>query len=200
LFYSLHVERALRLGLLSIIFFGFWPILIRAERPKKTSKPTELVVWKYETLIMEGALLSRSGWEKAVPLFDNPVPYPVNSPIRIMWTPRYIGEDWVRGNRAEVESKWIDYYGLVDAKLQYHPPKPCVLALGYELARTDTFSDWKLTWSNERAGTIEQVIAYLKQRLEATHDSAIRRNANSSIESLEGLLKKLKRGRGASAC
>ena len=200
LFYSLHVDRAICLSLLSIIFLGFGPIPIRAEKPKKPSKLTELVVWNYETLIMEGALLSRGGWEKAVPLFDNPVPYPVNSPIRIMWTPRYIGEHWVSGNRAEVESKWIDYYGLVDGKLQYHPPEPCVLALGYRLARTDTLSDWKLIWSNERAGTVEQVIAYLKQRREATLDSAVRRNANRSIESLEKLLRTLKRGRRTSSC
>jgi hypothetical protein len=157
-------------------------------------------VWKYETLIMQGALLSRDGWGKAVPLFENPKPYPASSPIRIMWTPRYIGENWARGNRAQVESKWIDYYGFVDAKLQYHAPEPCVLAWEYDLVRTDTLADWKLVWINERAGTIEQVIAYLKQRQEATPDSLIKRHANRSIEALQNFLNNFKRGRGASAC
>ncbi len=173
---------------------------MRAGNTKKPSKPTELVVWKYETLIMEGALLSSEGWGKVVPLFEHPIPYPSDSPIRIIWTPRYIGEDWIKGKQAQVESKWIDYYGTIDAKLQFHSPEVCVLAREYKLVQSDTLADWKLIWSNERAGTIEQVIAYLKQRQEAIHDPAIKRNAIRSIESLQSLLRNLKRGKSASAC
>jgi len=115
-----------------------------------------------------------------------------------------------------VESKWIELYGSVDAKLRYHPEdfdRPGVTI--YDLTLTDTRNEgapnrtatqvqgameWKLAGPNKRAATIEQVISYLNQQRERTHDLAIKQNATRSITSLQDLLKKLKRGRGASAC
>jgi hypothetical protein len=160
-------------------------------------------------------LLSPEGWKKVAPLLDQSIAYPADSIIRILWTPRFIGEDWIKGNRAQVESKWIDYYGSLDSKLQYHPGDVCTLVIQYDLVFTNTYikvganglqeevkgaTEWKLRWPNERSGTIEQVIAYLEKRRESTRDSIMRRNASRSISSLQNLLRRRGRGRGASAC
>jgi len=163
---------------------------------------------------MQGALLSPEGWKKATPLFERAIQYPDNSKITIMWTPRVIGEDWIKGNRAQVESKWIDYYGTIDGKLQYQRPETCDVAVVrlYDLIASNAESKtggakkasnvvgWKLAWQMERAATIEQVIDYLTQRRETIRDPVIKRNASRSIVSLQKLLKSVKRGRGASAC
>ena len=34
-----------------------------------------------------------------------------------------LGKNWSRDNRAEVETKWTDYFGTIDATLRYHSPK-----------------------------------------------------------------------------
>jgi hypothetical protein len=210
------VKRAIPLGLSLIMLLVLVPLQPLAETAKKPSKSTELVIWKYETLLMQGALLTPQGWNTASALFQHHFVYPEDGPITIVWTPRVIGEDWVKGNRAQVESKWVELYGSVDAKLRYHPQDfDCPAITIYDLTLTDTRNEgdpnrtatqvqgameWKVAGPNKRAATIEQAISYLNQQRERTHDLVIKQNAIRSITSLQDLLKKLKRGRGSSAC
>ena len=207
------VNRAIPRTLLLITLLVLLPGRPHAKTLKKPSKPTELVVWKYETFITQGELLSPQGWKKASRLLQRPIPYPDTGPIRIVWTPRLIGEDWVKDNRAQVESKWTEEYGSIDSKLNYHPENFHGLAMNlYELVFIDTRNEldasetathvreWRIVGPTMRAATIEQVISYLKQRREQTDDLVTKQNATKSITSLQNLLKRLKRGRGACAC
>ena len=86
------VKRATPLGLSLIILLVLVPRQPLAETPKKPSKSTELVIWKYETLLMQGALLTPQGWSTASALFQRHIVYPEDGPITIVWTPRVIGQ------------------------------------------------------------------------------------------------------------
>ena len=33
-----------------------------------------------------------------------------------------VGEDWVKGDLAQVETKWMDDLGAIDSSLRYQPP------------------------------------------------------------------------------
>lgn len=184
---------------------------------EKPTKATELVIWKYETLLMQGALLTPWGWNTASELFQRAVVYPEGGVIQVVSTSRDIGEDWVKGDRAQVESKWVELYGSVDAKLSYHPQNSYCSALkiydllaltdtrdGSQQARTAIRSakawEWKMAGPTERAAPIERVIFYLSQQRERTDDLTRKENATKSITSLREILKKLKRSRVASAC
>ena len=212
------VKTATSFGLSLIALLVFVPRQPLAETPKKPSKATERVIWKYETLVMQGALLTPQGWKNASELFQQAIVYPKDSPITVVWTGRIVGEDWVKDDRAQVESKYVEIYGSIDAKLRYDPQNSyCDAMTIYDLVLTDTASEdeggqsnsptqmqrareWKMAGPTRRAAPVEKVISYLIRQRDRTDDLVIKENAIRSIRSLRDTLKKLKSGRGASAC
>jgi hypothetical protein len=93
-----------------------------AQAPDAHPKPTELVIRRYEKLIADGALLSPEGWKRASRLFERSDPYPRNGEIQIVSTGGSVGENWMRGDEAEVGTTWNDFYGTIGAHLRYKPP------------------------------------------------------------------------------
>ena len=93
-----------------------------ARDAKNNGKATELVIVKYQRFIASGALLTSQGWAKAAQLFDQSLPYPQNGKILLASTGGALGEMWVKGDRAEVETKWTDYFGEIDSEFRYIPP------------------------------------------------------------------------------
>ncbi len=185
-----------------------------AEAPKLRQKPTELVVARYEKLIATGALLTPEGWARASKLFDQQIPYPKDGEILVESTGGLLAEDWVNGDRAQVETKWNDYYGKIDANLKYTPPTPNGGAAmpaaemfslrkelsGNQVSRTERATGWE--WRIEgplqvRRATVAFAIKYVADMCDKSHDPVVRRNANNTIAAL----KRVSRGCGnASAC
>jgi hypothetical protein len=174
------VKTATSFGLSFIALLVFVPRQPLAETPKKPSKATELVIGKYETLVMQGALLTPQGWKNASELFQRAIVYLKDSPITVLWTGRIIGEDWVKDDGAQVESKYVEIYGSIDAKLRYDQQNSdCAAMTIYYVALTDTAledeggqsnsatqraREWKMAGPTRRAAPIEKVISYLIQQ------------------------------------
>lgn len=53
----------------------------------------------------DGSLLSAAGWKRASAIFATSDPYPATSDIQIMSVGGSIGEDWVKGDHAQVDSR-----------------------------------------------------------------------------------------------
>lgn len=176
--------------------------------PKAARKPTELVVLRYEKLVADGALLTPEGWKRASKLFDQPVPYPADGTISVESTGGLLAEDWLRGDHAQVETKWNDAYGSIDANLKFSPAAPgsgAVLPMVqvFTLHRTndqgEETADWKVEGPHQRHATITWAIKYLETKRDKSRDPVIRKNANKTIDTLRRL--NMSRGCGsASAC
>jgi hypothetical protein len=83
-----------------------------------------LVVVEYEKLVADGAFLTPEGWKKAGKLYEQSAAFSPNGEILLMGTGGNLGEDWVKGNEAQVETKWTDYDGTIDSALRFKPPAP----------------------------------------------------------------------------
>jgi hypothetical protein len=94
-----------------------------AQTPLSHGKATELVIARYENLIADGALLTPDGWRRAAKLFDQSNAYPQDGVIFLTSTGGALGEMWLKGDRAQVETKWTDYDGSIDSTLRYKPPE-----------------------------------------------------------------------------
>ena len=206
--------RVLALSLLATTLLVLRPTPAPAQIRKHHRTPTELVVLRYEKLIADGSLLSSEGWERSAKLFDRTDPYLPDSEISLMSTGELLAENWVKGDRAMVGTKWGDFYGTIDAGLRYKPPTPSgSIMMGSEyflvFARSDSETDdgngagkttptgeWKIEGPQRtRAATPEQAIIYLTRKLEESSDPVLRKNAARAINSLKRAI----RGRGA-AC
>jgi hypothetical protein len=97
-----------------------------AQAPQSSGKATERVVRRYEKLIADGALLTPEGWKKTSGIFGRSNPYPNNGEVLLTSRAGLIGENWVRGDRAEVERKWTDCSGSIDSDLRYKPAMPTI--------------------------------------------------------------------------
>lgn len=179
-------------------------VMATGQAHKRPLKATELVVKRYERLIAHGSLLTLEGWKRASGVFDKLDPYPEHGEISIISTGGSIGEDWVKGNRAQVETKWDDYYGTIDSFLRFHlgPHCPtgmlesfslvCVSPRGGEEkgAATDAScgGEWKIEGPLQaRSATIEAATKYVAEMRDRSSDPAIRKNANSTITALRRL-------------
>jgi hypothetical protein len=119
---------------------------------------------------------------------------------------RQVGENWLKGNQAEVETKWTDYYGTIDSALRYWPPKQ-----DFPVARTsftfhlvyinkhrdigtngETLRELTGPWESKieepqmaRWTTINRAIKYVALMRDKTDDSVIKRNADRTIATLK---------------
>jgi len=117
------------------------------------------------------------------------------------------------GGRAQVETKWEDYCGIIDSQLRFKPAAPDGCILSGELASLvlvdcvptcqhsigqSKCGEWKI--ENEpriRVAGIAPAIKYVERMREQSQDPLVRKNATNTIAAL----KRLSSGCGnASAC
>jgi len=177
-----------------------------AQNPKEQLKPTERLVRRYEKLIAAGDLLTPAGWKRASELFEKSNPYPATGDIYVVSTGGAVGEDWVKGDRAQVETKWDDDYGTIDSALRYKPPSPgghIAMAQMFSLVLTHAQSDgsgqgtlattspaaeWKFEGALRiRSATIPAALKYVARMRDRSTDPAIRKNAAKTIAALKRL-------------
>lgn len=164
---------------------------------KHDPKPTELLIKRYEKLVLRGALLSPEGWKSASEFFTSADPYPANSEIQVEWTgTSTLGEEWNIGTRAQVNTKWNDHYGTIDSNLIFKPQSFGLVEM-YTLvwvpspSGSSTPTDPKSgTWKIEdrfryRAADIPYAIKYLEQKRTESKDPVLRKNAAESILALK---------------
>jgi hypothetical protein len=177
-----------------------------AQNSKEQLKPTEQLVRRYEKLIAAGDLLTPAGWKRASQLFEKSNPYPPSGEIYVVSTGGAVGEDWVKGDRAQVETKWDDNYGTIDSALRYKPPSPSGrIAMGQIFPlilthaqpggsgngappTTSLTAEWKFEGDLRiRSTTIPAAIKYVKQMRDRSTDPVIRKNAARTIAALKRL-------------
>jgi hypothetical protein len=154
-----------------------------AQAPQSKEKATERVVRQYEKLIADGALLTPEGWKKTSRIFGRSNPYPKDGEVLLTSQAGLIGENWVRGDRAEVERKWTDFRGSIGSDLRYKPADPISSELpaiyDYSLVFTNRHIDieeggstrevlgtwgWKIEGpQRERWATVEKAIIYVRR-------------------------------------
>jgi hypothetical protein len=199
----LNLVRFLRLSAAVILTLFLGVTLAYAQVSKSHAKLTELVIMRYERLIDEGALLTPEGWQRASQLFDRSNAYPKNGVIFLVSTGAYVGEGWVKGDRAEVESKWNDFFGTIDSALRYKSPTPdggsIVMFLVFPMVfvRNDergataaemSGGQWKIaTPLTDRSATIDRAIGFVRTQRDKSNDPKIRTNANKTIVILKRL-------------
>jgi hypothetical protein len=187
------------------------------QTPLNHGKPTENVVIQYEQLVANGSFLTPEGWQRASKLYEQTSAFPSYGEIYLMTTGGSLGEMWMNGDRAEVQTKWTDYFGTIDSALRYDPPKgppPAMTSFVFRLVYTNKHRDigkngevlkeiigpwrWKIEQPEaSRWTTVERALEYLTMMREKTDDPAIQRNADKTIAAL----KRLTRSCGnASAC
>lgn len=168
-----------------------------AQVPKKPLKSTELLIKRYQKLVLRGALLSPEGWKSVSELFISTDPYPADSPIQVEWTGTdTLGEEWNTGTRAQVNTKWNDHYGTIDSNLIFKPQSFGLVQM-YTLvwvpspSGSSTPADPKSgTWKIEdhfryRAADIPHAIEYLEKKRIESKDPILRKNAAESIRALK---------------
>lgn len=190
----------------------------RAHAHRAHSRPTELVVARYEKLVMDGALLSPEGWSEVAKLFYRSAPYPDKGSIQLTDYVDFMAEQWVREDRAEVDTKWDDDYGAITPSLRYKPIDEHITVLPFaqvfSLIYTDKHQDvdqqgnliretlgsweWKIDFVlRERTASLDKAIQYVSEMQNKTTDPIIQKNAERTLR----ILKRLGRSCGsASAC
>jgi hypothetical protein len=176
-----------------------------AQAPQSNEKATERVVRQYETFIADGAFLTPGGWKMASRIFGRSNPYPKDGEVLLTSHAGLIGENWVRGDRAEVERKWTDFRGSIDSGLRYKPAMPTIdvipAILNYSLVFTNRHVDieeggttsevlgtweWKIEGpQSERWATVEKAIIYVTQMRDKSDDPVVKKNANRTIAILK---------------
>ena len=187
--------------------------------PYYYGKPTEVVVIKYEQLIREGALLTPKGWNRAGSLFSSSAPYSKDADIILTSTAAQVGEVSVNGDRAEVETKWGDSYGSIDAQLRYKPieaPRSAPLnsialnsiavigryhlvlvKAGTSDSAVGNKTEWRIEGSQRRYATLDAAIRYVAMMRDRSSNPVVKKNAEKTL----AILRRLRHGCGrASAC
>ena len=202
--------------LMAVLFLT--PMVARAQTPVSNGKPTEKVVIQYERLVAKGEFLTPEGWKEAGKLYEQADAFPPDGEISLMDTGGAVGENWLRGDRPEIETKWTDYFGTVDSALRYktpHSPVPVTMtAYVFRLTYTNKHRDigkngetmrevdgpweWKIEGPRmARWTTVDRALEYVAMRREKTDNPVIKKNADMTIAAL----KKLRKPCGnASAC
>ena len=192
--------RSVSRGICLLVFINLLPA--DAQAPKTRLKPTELVVKRYERLILRGDLLTPEGWKRASELFTAAGPYPQNGEIRVNWTgTNVLGENWNDGSRAEVSTKWNDMYGTIDSELRFKPYSSSRIAMAemfsLSCVRSETadsrVSDscsgkWKIAETlRYRSADIPQAIRYIEEMRNRFNDPEVQKNAVRAIAALKRL-------------
>jgi hypothetical protein len=196
------VQHSRAIGL--TLLLGVTPAI--AQAPKAHPKPTELVIKQYEKLIANGALLTPEGWKRASQLFERSDAYPRNGEIQIVSTGGLVGENWIHQDKAEVETKWDDFYGTIDAAFRFKPaPYGGRIMMGQLFAMVRTHQqlgtderrktagsahpeEWKIKGPQTlRFATIPAAIKYVEEIRDQSKDPVIRENAYKTIGALKGL-------------
>lgn len=190
---------ALGIGLTALLLFS--PVL--AQAPKPGLKPTEAVVKRYERLILRGALLTPEGWKLASEFFTLAEPYPANGDIQVEWTgTRTLGEERNDGSRAQVNTKWNDYYGTIDSNLRFKSDHDVAMPMFEQFTlvlvpqqvnakdQPKSFGSQQGQWKIEgplrgRAADPQLAIKYLAKMRDQTTDPTLRKNAQQSIKTLK---------------
>jgi hypothetical protein len=113
---------------------------------------------------------------------------------------------WVKGNKAEVETKWTDYMGKIDSALRYYPPEGphvTMTSYGFPLLFTNKHREvgangmttrevtgaweWKIEGPHQRWATVEKTIIWLNERSDQTNDPVIKKNGEKTIAILKHL-------------
>ena len=179
---------------------------VAQRTPRTNGKATEEVVKRYQELIADGALLTPDGWKRAAKLHDSSNPYPENGVILLTSTGGAVGEMWVKGDRAEVQTMWTDSFGRIDSALRYMPEHSDAVGTIYvfHLVRAKTESTGPREWKIEgplrmRSATLDKAIEYVRRMREKSADPAIKKNADRTIAVLQNLKRERSCG-SASAC
>jgi hypothetical protein len=202
-FSSLFIVVGRRRAAALIVLVGV--IACSAQVPK-AQKPTELVIRRYEKFIADGSLLTPEGWKRASKLFDTSDPYPRNGEIWVVSTGGLVGEDWVKEDRAQVETKWNDSFGTIDSSLRLKPPdasgsimmgeifslvfihQPSGTKGAGEASETAGLGEWKIEGPRHvRTATVPVAIRYVTEMRDRSNDPVIRRNADKTIAALKRL-------------
>jgi len=186
----------------------FLALSVQAQTPRSNGKPTERVVIQYEKLVAKGAFLTPGGWKKAGNLYSELGVFPRNGKISLMSTGGAVGEISMRGDKAEVETKWTDFFGTIDSALRYEAPKTdvpvtmtvYVFRLVYTNKHRETGKNGEITreesgpweWKIEqpqitRWATVNRAIEYVRMMRDKTGDPLIKQNANKTLAALKRL-------------
>ena len=199
----------------AVVFLSWGSVTAIGQAPMSNGKATEHVVVQYENIIANGALLTPEGWKRASKLFAQSNAYPPDGVISLMSTGGSVGEMWLEGNRAEVQTKWTDYMGTIDSGLRYKAPASSVMAVFvFHLIYTNKHQDirangetsteitgpweWKIeSPQNTRWATADRAVEYVKMMRDKSDDLAVRKNADKTLAALQ----RMRGGCGrASAC
>ena len=193
-------------AVLSVVFLGV--VLVTAQAPKSQAKPTERVVVHFEKLVVNGAFLTPQGWKMAGELFARWGPFPRDNRIALMAVGGSLGETWVRGDQAQVETKWTDDLGTIDSALRFKPPNGEIrsdrTSFVFHLVYTNKHRDigangetireatgpweWKIDEPLIiRWATVDRAREYVEQMGNKSDDPIIRTNAASTIAALKRL-------------
>jgi hypothetical protein len=203
-------------ALMAVLFLT--PTAARAQTPISNGKPTEKVVIQYERLVAKGEFLTPEGWKVAGKLYEQADAFPPDGEISLMDTGGAVGENWLRGDTAEVETKWTDYFGTIDSALRYrapHSPVPVTMtSYAFRLTYTNKHRDigkngetirevegpweWKIKGPRmARWTTVDRALEYVVMMSQKTDNPVIKKNADMTVAAL----KKLGKSCGnASAC
>jgi hypothetical protein len=203
-------------AIISVIFPGVVPVT--TQTPKSQGKPTEQVVVHFEKLVANGAFLTPQGWKMAGELFAQWGPFPRDSKIPLMTVGGSLGEIWVRGDQAQVETKWTDDLGTIDSALRFKPSndeiRSDMTSFVFHLVYTNQHRDigakgetireatgpWE--WKNDellviRWAAVDRAIEYVERMRNKSDDPIVSKNAGETITAL----KRLRPGCGnSSAC
>jgi len=183
---------------------------VQAQTPRSNGKPTEEVVIQYEKFVAKGAFLTPEGWKLACRLYAQSREFPARGEISLMSVGGSLGENWLRDNRAQVETKWTDYFGTIDATLRYHSPKrppkstpPTMTTFVFRLVYTNKHREigtkgetikevtgpweWKIEEPMVRWTTLNRAIEYVSLTRDKTDDAIIKKNADKTIATLKRL-------------
>jgi len=179
-----------------------------AQAANKPLMPTERLIRRYEKLIAAGELLTPAGWKRASKLFEQSGDYPQNGEIQVVSTGGLVGEDWIHGDRAQVETKWNDDYGTIDSALRFKPPLPSgsvmmgqIFSLVFvrppqhdagktTVASSSTAGEWEFEGSpRARSATIPAAVKYVEKMRDQSNDPAIRKNASRTLAALKRLMR-----------
>lgn len=189
--------------IVTTLFLG---LTTAAQTPHSHGKQTEQVVVQYENFVANGAFLTPEGWKMAGRLFEQSNAFPGDGVISLMATGGSLGENWVEGNKAEVETKWIDYLGTIDSALRFKPPRQDVpvimtsflfhlvytnkhreIGTNGEIIR-ETTGPWE--WKIEdpqivRWTTVERAVEYVSLMRDKTDSALVKKNADRTIATLK---------------
>ena len=196
-------------SVVTALFLGL--TTVAAQTPQSHGKPTERVIIEYEKLVADGEFLTPEGWKMAGKLYDRSDVFPRRGEISLMSTGGSLAENWLKGNQAEVETAWTDYYGTIDSALRYRPPKQDVSvtipAYIFRLVYTNKHRDigtngesvreltgpweWKIEEPRmARWTTVNRAIEYVARMRDKTDDPIIKRNADRTIATLKRISRK----------